>query len=304
MEIKIELLEQRRETMILKLIIGALMIGGIYGVLGMGYCLVYKSTGLMNLAQGDFMMFGAYVGLTFYKYVGLPFPIAILLTFCVMFLIGYFIQRFMIIKLIKRGATFAYVILCTAACSMVLQNGAMIGWGPVMLSFPNIFKTTSINLGVTAVAPENLLVLGVAVVCSFGLYAFLNKTSFGTAIRAAAMDEDAAYSVGIDVMSTKGIAWGLSAGLAGVIGASIGPIYGVYTTMGGLIGQKAFAGAVAGGYGNVYGALVGGMLFGFLESFVSAGLTATYKDAIIFGVLIILLTVKPNGIFKENVIEL
>lgn len=291
-------------SVILKLIIGALMIGGIYGVLGMGYCLVYKSTGLMNLAQGDFMMFGAFVGLTFYKYAGLPFIVSILLTFAVMFCIGYFIQRFLIIKLIKRGATFAYVILCTAACSMVLQNGAMLTWGPIMLSFPNIFSTTTVNLGVVAVAPESLLVLAVAVICSIGLYIFLNKTAFGTAIRAAAMDEDAAYSVGIDVLSTRGIAWGMSAGLAGVIGASIGPIYGVYTTMGALIGQKAFAGAVAGGYGNVFGALVGGMLVGFLEAFVSAYLTATYKDAIIFAVLIILLTFNPNGIFKEKVIEL
>lgn len=291
-------------SVILKLIISALMIGGIYGVLGMGYCLVYKSTGLMNLAQGDFMMFGAFVGLTFYKYAKLPFLVSILLTFAVMFLMGYFIQRFLIIKLIKRGATFAYVILCTAACSMVLQNGAMLTWGPIMLSFPNIFSTTTVDLGVVSVAPESLLVLAVAIVCSIGLYIFLNKTSFGTAIRAAAMDKDAAYSVGIDVLSTRGIAWGMSAGLAGVIGASIGPIYGVYTTMGALIGQKAFAGAVAGGYGNVFGALVGGMLVGVLEAFVSAYLTATYKDAIIFAFLIILLTFNPNGIFKEKVIEL
>lgn len=291
--------------MIIKLIIGALMIGGIYGVLGMGYCLVYKSTGLMNLAQGDFMMFGCFVGLTFYKYLSFPFVLAILCTFITMFCIGYSVQRFLVINLIKKGATFAYVILCTAAVSMILQNGAMLTWGPIMLSFPRVFNTSSVNIfGITAVAPENLLVLGVAIVCSFGLYIFLNRTTFGTAVRAAAMDQDAAYTVGIDVQNTKGIAWGLSAGLAGTIGAAIGPIYGVYTTMGALIGQKAFAGAVAGGYGNVFGALVGGMLFGFLESFISAYVTATYKDAIIFAILIALLTFNPNGIFKEKVIEL
>ncbi len=279
------------------------MIGGMYGVLGMGYCLVYKSTGLMNLAQGDFMMFGAYVGLTFYKFLKLPFPLAILCTFIVMFMIGYFLQRFLIIKLIKRGATFAYVILCTAAASMVLQNGAMLIWGPTIIAFPQIFKVSSISLGVMAVAPEHLMVLLVAFICCVGLFIFLNRTKFGTAVRAAAMDEDAAYSVGIDVQNTKGIAWGLSAGLAGIIGASVGPIYGVYTTMGAMIGQKAFAGAVAGGYGNVFGAVVGGMLCGFLETFVQGYVTSTYKDVVVFGVLILLLAFNPNGIFKEKVIE-
>lgn len=289
---------------VLKLIIGALMIGGIYGVLGMGYCLVYKSTGLMNLAQGDFMMFGAFLGLTYFKYLSLPFPLAIVLTFATMFFIGFCVERFLVLQLIKRGSGFAFVILCTAAVAMIFQNSAMIIWGPIMLSFPSVFSESTVDLGIIQVAPESLMVLGVALICSVGLYAFLNKTRFGTAIRAAAMDTDAASSLGIDVRMTKGIAWGLSAGLAGVIGASIGPIFGVYTTMGALIGQKAFAGAVAGGYGNVFGALVGGMLFGFLETFVGAYITTTYKDVIVFAVLIIMLMIIPNGIFKEKVIEL
>ena len=289
--------------MLLKFIIGALMIGGVYGVLGMGYCLIYKSTGLMNLAQGEFMTFGAYVGVTFYKLIGLPFPTAIICTFIVMFIIGYSLQRFIIIKLIKKGSTFAYVILCTAAASMILQNGAMLIWGPTIIAFPQIFSVRSINLGVMSVAPEHLMVLGIALVCCVGLYIFLNKTKLGTAIRAAAMDEDAAYSVGIDVQNTRGTAWGLAAGLAGVIGASVGPIYGVFTTLGATIGQKAFAGAVAGGYGNVFGAVVGGMLCGFLETFVQGYINAQYKDVFVFAALILLLAFIPNGIFKEKVIE-
>ncbi len=289
---------------ILKLFIGALMIGGVYGVLGMGYCLVYKSTGLMNLAQGDFMMFGAFLGLTYFKYFSLPFPAAIMLTFATMFVIGFCVERFLILRLIKRGSGFAFVILCTAAAGMILQNGAMLIWGPIMLSFPGIFSVNTVDLGIIQVAPESLLVLGVAIVCAFVLYVFLNKTRFGTAVRAAAMDEDAASSVGIDAAMTKSIAWGMSAGLAGVIGASVGPVFGVYTAMGSLIGQKAFAGAVAGGYGNVFGALAGGMLFGFLETFTGAYLTTTYKDMIVFAVLIAMLMIIPNGIFREKVIEL
>ena len=115
-------------SIILKLVIGALMIGSVYGVLGMGYSLIYKATGLMNLAQGDFMMFGAFIGLTFYKYLGLPIFAAFILTFVVMFFLGFFVHRCLISTLLKKGAAFAYVILCTAAVSMILQNTAMLSW--------------------------------------------------------------------------------------------------------------------------------------------------------------------------------
>jgi len=290
-------------SIIMKLIIGALMIGSVYGVLGMGYSLIYKATGLMNLAQGDFLMFGAFVGLVFYKYLQLPFIVAIILTFVVMFVLGYIIQFGLITPLLKKGAAFAYVILCTAAISMTLQNGAMVIWSTSILQFPGIFSKPTVDFLGTKISPESLLVLGISIFCTFALYIFLNRTRFGTAMRASALDQKAASALGINVPLTKGVTWGLSAGLAGVIGATLGPVFGVYSTMGALIGQKAFAGAVTGGYGNIYGALVGGMLFGFMETFVSAFLTTTYKDVISFSVLIIIMMVLPTGIFKEKVLE-
>ena len=137
----------------------------------------------------------------------------------------------------------------------------------------------------------------------FGLYFFLNKTKFGTAMRASALNQKAASALGINVSLTKGITWGMSAGLAGLLGAALGPYYGVYTTLGALIGQKAFAGAVAGGYGNMYGAIIGGMFFGILETFTTAYVTTTYKDCLSFAVLILLLIVMPTGLFKEQVLE-
>ncbi|WP_343210628.1 branched-chain amino acid ABC transporter permease [Anaerolentibacter hominis] len=290
-------------SIILKLVIGALMIGSVYGVLGMGYSLIYKATGLMNLAQGDFMMFGAFIGLTFYKYLGLPIFAAFILTFIVMFFLGFFVHRYLISTLLKKGAAFAYVILCTAAVSMILQNTAMLSWTSSIMQFPSIFSASSVSFLGIQVAPESLLVLSIAIVCTFLLYFFLNKTKFGTAMRASALDQTAASALGINVSLTKGVTWGLAAGLAGIIGAALGPVYGVYFTMGALIGQKAFAGAVAGGYGNIYGALVGGMFFGFMETFISAFLTTRYKDVISFGILILVMMILPTGIFKEKVLE-
>ena len=139
---------------IVRLIIGGLMIGCVYGVLGMAYSLVYKATGLMNLAQGEFLMIGAFLGLTFYKIWGLPYAVAIVLTFAVMFALGWLVQVGLITKLLKRGATFAYIILCTAAISMILQNGALVVWGAIPLYFPSIFPVTTVKFFGVNVAPE------------------------------------------------------------------------------------------------------------------------------------------------------
>ena len=262
--------------MIVRLIIGALMIGAVYSVVGIGYSVIYRASGLMSLCQGDMLMFGAFLGLFFNKSLGLPFPIALLFTTVLMFLLGMGIQKFLVIPLLKKASGFASVILCTLALSYVLQNTALIGWGARMFQFPSIFKTNSINIFGIGVAPENALVLGAAILVMIILHLFMTKTKFGTAMRAAALDETAASAVGINVGITKGVAWGIASGLAGAIGCLLGPVYGVYTTMGILIGQKGFAGAVSGGYGNMYGAIIGGMFFGFAETFISAYISTSY----------------------------
>ena len=148
---------------IIKLVVGSLMIGSVYGVLGMGYSLIYKATGLMNLAQGDFLMFGAYVGLTYFKILALPYLLAIVLTFLTMFIVGWCVQLGFITPLLNKGAQFAYVILCTAAISMVLQNAAMLIWGAKMQFFPSIFPIAAVDFLGTKVSPESLMVLGIAI---------------------------------------------------------------------------------------------------------------------------------------------
>jgi len=289
--------------MIIRLIIGALMIGSVYGVVGIGYGLIYKASGLMSLAQGDMLMFGAFLGITFYKYLQLPFIVALLLTMIIMFLLGMFIERVMVTKLIEKGAQTVYIILCTISISMILQNSAMLTWGSNVLQFPAIFNSASVKIFGVSVAPENLLVLGVGVIIMVTLQLFLPKTKFGISMRAAAQDEVAASALGINVPLTKGTAWGIASMLAGAIGVVVGPVFGVYMSMGAMIGQKAFAGAVVGGYGNMFGAIIGGVFFGFLETFVSAYLTSNYKDFITFGILIVVMIIMPKGIFNEEVME-
>jgi len=288
---------------LIALIIGALMIGSIYSIVGMGYCMIYKSSGLMNLAQGDFLMIGAYIGITFYKILKLPYGTAVILTIMVMFLLGLVIQRSFIVPLLSKGGVFANVILCTSAVSLALQNGARLIWGPVEIKFPSVFDVHFVKIFGNSVAPESLLVLLFSFAGTISLYIFLNKTKYGTAMRAEAMDPLAASSVGINVPHTRAVAWGISAAICGLIGVAIGPVYGVFLTMGAIYTQKGFGAAVLGGYGNLIGALVGGLIYGFLETFVTAFVTSTFKDVIVFGVLIISLTFMPTGIFREPVIE-
>lgn len=289
--------------MLLTLIIGALMLGGVYGLVGMGYGLIYKASGLMTLAQGDMLMIGSFLGLTFYKYLHFPFLVSLLLVMVIMFALGMFIERVLVTSLLARGAQTVYVILCTISISMLLQNGAMFAWGSNVMQFPSIFGVATINLFGIEIQPERLLALGVGFVCMIALHFFMQKSKFGTSMRAAAQDELAASALGINVPLTKGVAWGLASMLAGTVGVVVGPIYGVYTAMGALIGQKSFASAVVGGYGNMYGAIVGGMFFGFVETFVSAYVTSTYKDFISFAILIVVMVIMPTGLFKEQVME-
>lgn len=286
----------------LTLIIGALMQGSVYGLVGMGYGLIYKASGLMTLAQGDMLMIGAFLGMTFYKYLSLPFWLSLILVVAIMFLFGMFLQRCLVTTLLNKGAQQVYVILCTIAISMALQNGAMFAWGSNVMQFPKILNF-SVNIFGNNVEADRLLVLGVGIVCMILLHFFMQNTKFGTSMRAAAQDETAATALGINVPLTKGVAWGLASALAGVAGVILGPSFGVYTAMGALIGQKAFAAAVTGGYGNMYGAIVGGMFLGFVEAFSVYFVSSLYKDFIAFGILIIVMTFMPNGLFKEQVME-
>ena len=263
--------------MIVNLIIGSLMIGSVYGMLALGYSLIYSASGLMTFTQGQLLMLGAFLGLQFYKNMGMPFIVAFLLTVVIMFLLGLALEKFLIRLLLNKGATSIYIVLSTIGVSIILPNLAQAIWGSQTQQMPSIFSTTTVEIFGAHVQPESIL--------------------------AAAMDPLAASSLGINVSRTTGLTWAIAAALAGGIGALMGPVYGVSTTMGDIIGNKGFAGAVIGGYGNMYGAIVGSLLLGFIETFVAGYLTTTYKDFVSFFLLIIVMIFLPRGLFKAKVYD-
>ncbi|MEY8389173.1 branched-chain amino acid ABC transporter permease [Oscillospiraceae bacterium 38-13] len=288
--------------MFIRLLIGALMIGSVYGLIALGYSIIYRASGLMNFAQGDLFMLGAFVGLTFYRYIGLPFVVSFFLTMIVMFLVGMLLERAVIRKILKKSQGY-FIVLATIALSIFFKNLAMVIWGSRRVEFPSILSISNLKLGEISIQPESLMVVIVAWICMIILHIFMTKTKFGTAMRSAAQDPLAARACGIDVSLTTGVTWGLSSAVASVGGMLYGPVYGVSMTIGATIGQRAFSSAVVGGYGNMYGAIAGGLLIGFVETFAAGYISSDFKDFIAFAVLMLFLFLKPTGLFNERALQ-
>ena len=291
--------------MFITLIIAGLCLGSIYGLIALGYSLIYKASGLMNMAMGDLLTLGAFLGVTFARIMGFPYFVSLALSMLIMFFLGLFIERGVIrVILNKTNNNATFVILATIGISYIIRNGTQFIWGTQQYNFPKIIEGVSgIKLAGKNVQVENIVCIAVTVICMIALHFFMNKTRFGTAMRAAALDPLAAKSCGINVSLTTGVTWALASGIAAMGGILIGPMYGVYTTLGAGLGRKGFASAVSGGYGNMYGAIVGGIIVGVAETLIAGYVTSKYKDMFTYGMLLLFLFAKPTGLFNEKALQ-
>jgi len=285
-----------------QVLVSGLVIGCIYGLIALGYSLIYRASGLMNFCQGDILTIGAFTGYTFYVLLKLPFFAAFILTIIVMVALGMLLERGVIRRLLGKNVGGIYIVLATIAVSYMLQNGAMLGWGTRIFYFPPIFDVMSVRIFDINIQSEAAFCIVVSVVLMIALHIFVKYTAYGTAMRASAMDAKAARACGVDPSMTTAVTWGISAAIAGLGGMLIGPVYGVFITLGAAIGRKGFAGAVIGGFGNMYGALLGGALLGIVETVTSAYISSVYRDVVSYGLLLVFLFVKPTGIFNERAI--
>lgn len=283
--------------MFVQVLIASLVIGSIYGLIALGYSLIYKASAVMTFAQGDMLTLGAFLGYTFYGLLGIPFLILVMV---IMFSFGFLLEKGVINHIIKKNVLQIYTIFATIAVSYLIQNGALIVWGGDTKYFPSLFQIKSIKVFGIKIQTEAFLCITISLIGMLILHLFIKRTRLGTAMRAVALDRTAAKACGINVPVTIGITWGLSSAMAALAGILIGPVYGVYTTLGATIGRKGFASAVIGGYGNMVGAVVGGILLGIIETMTAAYVSSAYKDLIAYLVLLLFLFVKPTGIFNEK----
>jgi len=289
--------------MFLPLLIGALMIGAIYGLMGLSCSLIYRASALMSFAQGEFLMMGAFLGLILFRDKGVPYPLALIMCILTMLMVGFLMERFIIRIILSKGGRAIQIVLATMGLSIILQNFAVIFLYSAVQMFPPILDVQYIDFGVVRIAPESIIGAIMGIVFMVLLQFFMTKTKMGTSMRAAAQLSDAASVCGINVPFTKGLTWAISIMLASIAGLMIGPVYGVQASMGYTIGLKGFAAAVIGGYGNMLGAVIGGFLVGFIETMAAGYIASDMKDFVSFLILIIFLIVKPTGIFNAKIIE-
>lgn len=286
------------------LIISGLCLGGIYGLVALGYSLIYKASGLMNFAMGDVLTIGAFIGWTFSSVLGFPFFLSMIFTMVIMFLFGLLLEKSVIRIVLKRTLNPIFIVLATIAVSYILRNGAQFIWGTTQKNYPSIIEGfEGFSIGSYKLKLESIVCIVFSGILMLALHYFMTRSKFGTAMRAAALDPVAAESCGINVSFTTGVTWGLASAIAAVGGILIGPTYGVYTTLGASIGRKCFASAVTGGYGNMYGAILGGFIIGITETLIAGYVSSLYKDMFTYIVLLLILFIKPTGLFNEKVIQ-
>ena len=284
----------------LQLLVSGISMGVVYGLISMGMVLIFRAVGIMNFAQGDFLMVGGYLTYTFNRLVGLHISISIILASILMGLIGVFFMRSSYWPL--RRAPSKAIIVSAMGASMVLKEGARLIWGSIPLTLDKVVKGTA-HVGSAAIQWQNVAIIVIAACLMTLVYLLLERTFIGHIMQATAQDQYMASLNGIPVILSIGLTFGLSAIITGIGGAMIAPMFFLNNTMGVTAGAKAFAAIVIGGFGSVPGAILGGLLVGLVEAFGGAYISTTYQLVIIYVVLVIMLMFRPQGIFGNRIQE-
>lgn len=288
--------------MFLSYIISGLAIGSVYAVIALGYTMVYGISKMLNFAHGDVIMVGAYISFCSMSYWHMPVIAGVLLAMVFCTILGALIERLAYKPL--RGAGSLAVLITAIGVSYFLQNAALLIFGSAPKVFTSVFKGDSFTLGDVVVTRETVFTLLICIIIMVGMWLFTQKTKIGKAMRAVSEDNNAARLMGINVDSTISLTFIIGSMLAAVAGILLCSSYPMLMpTTGSMPGIKAFTAAVFGGIGSIPGAMLGGILLGIIEIFARAYISTELSDAIVFGVLIIVLLVKPTGLLGKKVIE-
>ena len=286
--------------MFLQQLITGISIGGIYALLATGYSLIYSLLDFSNWAHGEFAMLGAYFAIVFANMVGLPFMLAALLGVCGGALISFLCEKLVYRHIRSTGAPNMFLMIGAMGLSTIFQQVANLVFTGQYRSFKFKLPVSTIEIAGAYLGVLDLISLVLTAVILVFLIYLINKTKFGLNVRAIACNAGAARVLGVRVDRSIASVFLLAGSLAGVAGILYGMKYNVFPTMGN-IGLKAFVASVVGGLGSVPGAIVGSLLLGVLETFVSGYISSSLRDFFSFALLIVLLLVKPSGLFGIDV---
>lgn len=289
-------------TVFIRTLISGLNLGSIYALIALGYSMVYGIAKMLNFAHGDIIMVGAYAGIVAVLNIGLPPILAILFGVIICSILGMVIERLAYKPL--RSAPSLSVLITAIGVSYLLQNLALLIFGSEQKAYPSIGDIKGFTIAGVKVDGITVITLAVTAIIMIGLTLFINKTKIGKAMRAVSEDKGAAQLMGINTDKTITITFAIGSALAAIASAFYGFNY-VYIlpTTGSMPGIKAFTAAVLGGIGSIPGAMLGGIMLGIIEQFSKQYISTIWSNAIVFGVLIIVLLVKPTGLLGKKVTE-
>ena len=283
----------------LQIIVSGVAQGCIYGLIALGFVLIYKATETVSFAQGDLMMVGAFVGLACMTFLGFPYWLSVPAAIVAMALLGFATERIVIRPILGEPA-FSIVMLTVGIGYVGRGLITMIpGIGTETLALPVPYKDITWRAAGLVLAAEQVVVIGATALLCGLLYMLFRHTRMGIAMQAASQNQIAAYYMGIPVKRLNALVWALAAMVAAVAGLLLAPITFVHANMG-FVGLKAFPAAVVGGFGSLPGAIVGGLVIGIVESTAGFYLPEGFKDVAAYVVVLIMLAVRPNGLFGEK----
>jgi branched-chain amino acid transport system permease protein len=287
--------------LVVSAIISGLGLGSMYGLIALGFHVTYVVSNTVNFSQGSSMMLGAVLGYVFGIRFGWPMPLAILMALILCALFGLLVERTLVRPFAERGSN-AWL-MATVAGGIVLDNAVLFTFGKEPRGFPSVLATKPIDLFGAGVYPLQLVIpvagLGIAV----ALHLAFNRTRIGKALLAVVQNKDAAQLMGINVRRAIAGSFALSTVLAGLAGLLIAPLYSVHSEMGTLFGIKAFAVAILGGITSAWGVMLAGLVYGLLEALVTAFFGSTYTQIVVFSVVIVALTLMPNGLLGRAAVN-
>ena len=287
----------------LSYLISGISLGSVYAIIALGYTMVYGIAKMLNFAHGDVIMVGGYISFCAMSYLDLPWPIAVLLAMLVCTVLGVVIEGLAYKPL--RQATSLAVLITAIGVSYFLQNAALLIFGATPKVYtPIISGTLKLFGGQLSISYVSLVTIAACIVIMIALTLFTDKTKMGKAMRACSEDKGAAQLMGINVNGTISLTFAIGSALAAVAGVLLCSSYPtLMNTTGSMPGIKAFTAAVFGGIGSIPGAFLGGILLGIIESLAKAYISTQLANSIVFGVLIVVLLVRPAGLLGKYVPE-
>jgi branched-chain amino acid transport system permease protein len=282
-------------------IISGIGLGSMYGLIALGFHVTYIVSHTVNFAQGSAMMLGAVLGYTFGITLGWPIPFAVIASLFLCGLFGLLVERTLVRPFAERGSN-AWL-MATVAGGIVLDNVVLFTFGKEPRSFPSFLAQKPVEIFGAGVYPLQLIIPVVGIAAALAFHLLTHRTRYGKALLAVVQNPDAARLMGINVRLIVAASFAISTMLAGVAGLLIAPLFSVHSEMGMLFGIKAFAVAILGGITSAWGVVLAGLAYGLIEALVTAYLGSTYTQIVVFSVIILALTIMPNGLLGRAAVN-